>query len=80
MIEKKDELTTGSISIEDKYELALNKVGGRLKLTSFLIRRLKELRQAGLKQKGTFNTIMEPLLDEIVSGNLTWEEPKKHKK
>jgi len=78
MTEKQYESSADEIT--QKYELALNKVGGRLKLTSILIQRLKELRHAGLKQKGTFNTIMEPLLDEIVSGNLTWEEPKKQKK
>lgn len=67
-------------SVENKYELALHKVGGRLKLTSIIIRRLKELHHADYKQKGTFDTIIEPLLDEIIEGDLTWEEPKKHKK
>jgi hypothetical protein len=80
MTEKKCEEVTTVDSMEQKYEAALKKVGGRLKMTSILILRLKELHLAGLKQKGTFNTIIEPLLDEILEGNLTWEEPKKHKK
>ncbi|MFH0888761.1 MAG: hypothetical protein V1871_06085 [Planctomycetota bacterium] len=78
MIEKKCEINTNDIV--QKYELAVSKVGGRLKMTSILIQRLKELHRAGLKQKGDFNTIIEPLLDEILDGDLTWEESKKHKK
>ncbi|MFH1230874.1 MAG: hypothetical protein V1709_05190 [Planctomycetota bacterium] len=78
MTEKQYESTTDDIM--QKYESALDKVGGRLKLTSILIQRLKELRHGGLKQKGSFNTIMEILLNEILDGDLTWEEPKKQKK
>jgi hypothetical protein len=78
MTEKQYEPATDDIV--QKYELALAKVGGRLKLTSILIRRLKELRRAGLRQKGSFNPIMELLSNEILDGDLTWEEPKKQKK
>jgi hypothetical protein len=59
--------------VDRKYELALEKVGGRFKLTSILIQRLKQMRQSGVKQTGSFNMILEPLLDEILEGRLTWE-------
>lgn len=78
MTEKKCEINTDNMV--QKYELAVNKVGGRLKMTSIFIQRLKELHRAGLKQKGPFSMIIESLLDEIIDGDLTWEEPKKHKK
>lgn len=70
------------LSLEKKIELAADKMGGRLKLTSILIRRLRDLRQAGLKQDKAFYALVEPLLDEILEDRLTIEgnEPKSKKK
>jgi hypothetical protein len=69
-------------SLEKKIELAADKMGGRLKLTSILIHRLRELRQAGLKQDKAFYAMMEPLLDEILEDRLTisGDETKSKKK
>ena len=65
---------------DGKYTAALEKIGGRLKLTSIIARRLKELRLGGLKQKGSFNDIIESIMDEILTDELVLVEPKKHKK
>lgn len=69
-------------SLEKKIELAADKMGGRLKLTSILIHRLRELRQGGLKQDKAFYALMEPVLDEILEDRLTisGDEPKSKKK
>jgi len=69
-------------SLEKKIELAADKMGGRLRLTSILIKRMRELRQAGLRQDKAFYALMEPLLDEILDDRLTvvGEEPKSRKK
>ena len=67
-------------SLEKKIELAAEKMGGRLKLTSILIHRLRELRQTGLKQDKAFYAMMEPVLDEILDDRLTVEAGKPHKK
>jgi hypothetical protein len=69
-------ILTNDMDINRKYEVALSKIGGRMKLTSILIKRVKELHKTGLKQKGSFNTIMEPLLDEILEEKITCVEPK----
>lgn len=58
-------------SLEKKIELAADKMGGRLRLTSILIHRIRELRQSGLKQDKAFYALMEPMLDEILDGRLT---------
>ena len=69
-------------SLEKKIELAADKMGGRLKLTSILIHRLRELRQAGLRQDKAFYAMMEPVLDEILEDRLTisGDETKSKKK
>ena len=69
-------VATVDMDVHRKYELAVHKAGGRMKLTSIMIHRMKDLRKAGLKQKGSFNTILEPLLDEILEGKITWDDPK----
>ena len=71
---------TGFKTLEEKYQAALQQIGGRLKLTAIMTRRLKELRMAGLKQRGSFNEILDSLLDEILDGSLILEEPKKSSK
>jgi hypothetical protein len=60
-------------SLEKKIELAADKLGGRLKLTSILIHRLRDLRRAGLKQDKAFYALVEPLLDEILEDRLSIE-------
>lgn len=67
-------------SLEKKIELAADKIGGRLRLTSILIKRMRELRGSGLRQDKAFYAIMEPLLDEILENRLTVEEGKPRKK
>jgi len=67
-------------TLEEKYQAALNQIGGRLKLTAIMTRRLRELKLSGMKQKGSFNVILDSLLEEILDGTLTLEEPKKSKK
>ncbi|MBI5779669.1 MAG: hypothetical protein HZA49_09480 [Planctomycetes bacterium] len=69
-------------SLEKKIELAADKLGGRLKLTAILIHRIRDLRQAGLKQDKAFYALMEPMLDEILDDRLTvaGEETKTKKK
>jgi len=67
-------------SLEKKIEVAAGKMGGRLRLTSILIQRLRELRQTGLKQDKSFYVMIEPLLDEILENKLTVEEGKSRKK
>ncbi|MEW6027214.1 MAG: hypothetical protein AB1599_07965 [Planctomycetota bacterium] len=69
-------------NLEKKIEQAADKMGGRLKLTSILISRLRDLRRAGLKQDKSFYLMIEPLLDEILEDRLTvaGEEPKSKKK
>lgn len=67
-------------SLEKKIELAADKMGGRLKLTSILIQRMRDLRKGGLKQDKAFYAIMEPILDEILEDRLTVEDAKPRKK
>jgi hypothetical protein len=69
-------ILTNDMDINRKYETSVSKIGGRMKLTGILIKRLKELHKAGMKQKGSFNTILEPLLDEILEGKIIYDEPK----
>ena len=78
MTEKKESLIAQTI--DRKYELALNKLGGRLKLCAIIIKRFRDLRQLGLVQKGSFSGILEPVLDEIIEEKLVWDEPEKRKK
>lgn len=59
----------------EKFDEASRKVGGRLKATAVIQKRLKELVSAGpLKDKTVSDAIVDRILDEIITEQISIKE------
>lgn len=64
-------------------EKAKQKVGGKFKLITLIQKRMRELIKSGLtkgKDSFEFGNLTDKILDEILEGQIYFEEPDKAKK